>query len=342
MIKGLKHVRTAITVFADDDVFWAPTLLASFLGPFENARVGAVGGLQTLERKPQPNCWDFLGAIYLERRKFELAATTTMDGGAGCLSGRTFAIRTGIIQNEQFVNGYRAEKWLGVLPLIAADDDNFLTRYLVNHGWEIAFQLTKEAELTTTLEDNSKFLAQCPWTTYAVYFSSFNPPAVLMDSLLGYTLYRAVEDLGSRFPMPDAVTCLLLFFLWIIFTKTVKFLGYFRRHPTDLKFLPILYAFSYFHGLIYLYSLMTLHKTGWGGGRSGIVSCDEKHVHDIPVYSPLDDIEAGVGFSELRSARCSGFDIHLLGDKMKGLTSLTPNLSRAQSPVHDLEMGEKI
>lgn len=43
MIKGLKEVRTAITVFADDDVFWAPTLLTQFLAPFENAKVGAVG-----------------------------------------------------------------------------------------------------------------------------------------------------------------------------------------------------------------------------------------------------------------------------------------------------------
>ncbi|KAL8991587.1 MAG: hypothetical protein Q9169_007831 [Polycauliona sp. 2 TL-2023] len=285
MIKGLKHVRTAITIFADDDVFWAPSLLASFLAPFENIRVGAVGGLQTLERKSQPNLWDFLGVIYLERRKFELAATTTMDGGAGCLSGRTFAIRTGIIQNEQFVNEYRGERWLGFLSLMAADDDNFVTRYLVNRGWQIAFQLTKEAELTTTLEGNSKFLAQCvrwrrttwrsnftslfvdgvvwsrqPWTTYAVYLSSFNPSAVIMDSLLGYTLYRTLQALEPHSYLPTTLTSMMIFLLWIIFTKTIKFKGHFRRHPGDLKWLPVLYAFSYLHGLVYLYSLMTLHK----------------------------------------------------------------------------------
>ena len=178
MIQGLKKVRTAITVFADDDVFWAPTLLAQLLAPFENAKVGAVGkarwyckkkggsliqpgGLQTLERKAHPNCWDFLGTIYLERRKFELAATQSMDGGVGCLSGRSFAIRTGIIQTEQFCHEFWEEKWLGVLPLIGADDDNFITRYLVNHGWDIVMQLGRDAELTTTLEGNWKFLAQC-------------------------------------------------------------------------------------------------------------------------------------------------------------------------------------
>ncbi|CAO1601872.1 hypothetical protein XANCAGTX0491_005510 [Xanthoria calcicola] len=175
MIEGLKAVGTAITVFADDDVIWAPTLLTYLLAPFEDHKIGAAGGLQTLERKLHPNCWDFLGAIYLERRKFELAATNTIDGGVGCLSGRTFAIRTGIIQNEQFCNEFREERWLASLPLVAADDDNFVTRYLVNHGWGIAVQLIKEAELTTTLENNPKFLAQCVrWrrTTWRSNFTS--------------------------------------------------------------------------------------------------------------------------------------------------------------------------
>lgn len=98
-----------------------------------------------------------------------------MDGGLGCLSGRTFGIRTSIIQNESFVEGFTDEKWLGVVPLVAADDDNFLTRYLVNHGWKIAFQCVKEAELSTTLENNAKFLSQCVrWrrTTWRSNFTS--------------------------------------------------------------------------------------------------------------------------------------------------------------------------
>ncbi|KAI4255347.1 MAG: hypothetical protein L6R42_006781, partial [Xanthoria sp. 1 TBL-2021] len=288
MIRGLQAVCTAITVFADDDVFWAPTLLTHFLAPFENPKVGAVGmklshvkmrgvltrsgGLQILERKPHPNCWDFLGTAYLERRRFELAATGSIDGGVGCLSGRTFAIRTGIVQNEQFFNEFQEEQWLGFLSLLAADDDNFMTRYLVNHGWGIAVQLSKEAELTTTLEGNSKFLAQCVrWrrTTWRSNFTSlfvdqtvwsFNPPAVMMDSLLGYTLYHAVRASEPQSYIPGILTSLAMLVFWVMFSKIIKFVGHFRRYPADLKFLPILYLFSYLHGFIYLYSLSTLHK----------------------------------------------------------------------------------
>ena len=133
------------------------------------------GGIQTLERPPNPNAWDFLSAIYLERRTFEIAATAHIDGGLSCLSGRTFAIRSEIVQNQRFVDEFRGEKWLGVLSLVAADDDNFITRYLVNNGWKIAVQFDKGAELTTTLENNPKFLAQCiRWrrTTWRSNFTS--------------------------------------------------------------------------------------------------------------------------------------------------------------------------
>ncbi|KAL8685540.1 MAG: hypothetical protein Q9224_005776, partial [Gallowayella concinna] len=85
-------------------------------------------GRQVLERKQDPNMWDFLSAIYLERRIFEMSASAKIDGGLGCLSGRSFGIRTSIIQDQNFIHEFKNEKWLGVLPLIAADDDNFVTR----------------------------------------------------------------------------------------------------------------------------------------------------------------------------------------------------------------------
>lgn len=43
MIQGLKEVRTAITIFADDDVFWPTTFLVYLLAAFEDPKVGAAG-----------------------------------------------------------------------------------------------------------------------------------------------------------------------------------------------------------------------------------------------------------------------------------------------------------
>lgn len=41
-------------------------------------------------------------------------------------------------------------------------------------------------------------------------------------------------------------------------TKYVKFLGYYARYPTDLRFLPISILFGYFHNFIKLKGLFTL------------------------------------------------------------------------------------
>lgn len=164
MVRAIPEIKTEITVFADDDVTWPPKLLRWMLAPLENEKYGAVGTNQRLRRAESPTfqqrIWGFLGALYLERRNFDCAACMYMDGGLPCLSGRTVAYRTNIIRDEAFIYGFAHEEWLGRYQL-NADDDNFITRWLVSHKKQIWYQYHKEAEVQTTLENNRKFLKQC-------------------------------------------------------------------------------------------------------------------------------------------------------------------------------------
>ncbi|KAI9748392.1 MAG: hypothetical protein M1815_003272 [Lichina confinis] len=160
MCRAIPEVRTRITVFADDDVSWPSTILQWVLAAFEEERVGGVGTCQRLRRAERPNIWTFLGAIYLERRNFEISATTHLDGGISCLSGRTAAYRTHILQDPAFMYGFTHEYWRKQYQL-NADDDNFMTRWIFSHGWRIHVQYCKEVEVQTTLEDNPRFLKQC-------------------------------------------------------------------------------------------------------------------------------------------------------------------------------------
>ena len=164
MVKAIPEIRTSVTVFADDDVTWPTKLLPWMLAPLENEEYGGVGTNQRLRRADAPNrlqrIWGYLGALYLERRNFDCAACMFMDGGLPCLSGRTVAYRTKILTDDAFIEGFTHEEWLGQYQL-NADDDNFITRWLVSHGQKIAFQYHKEAEVLTTLEDNQMFLKQC-------------------------------------------------------------------------------------------------------------------------------------------------------------------------------------
>lgn len=158
---GLQNVRTKITVCADDDVEWRwdPPGMRCLLAPFADPYTGAVGTCQRVER----TCWnpvELLGAIYILRRNQETKATSFIDGGLSCLSGRTFAIRTCILQQHWFGQGYRGEKWHG--RTLNPDDDNFITRFLFDGGWKVQIQSAEDAVVYTTLEPTlRKYISQC-------------------------------------------------------------------------------------------------------------------------------------------------------------------------------------
>ncbi|KAL8670827.1 MAG: hypothetical protein Q9224_007650, partial [Gallowayella concinna] len=294
MIQGIEHVKTSITVFADDDVFWPKTFLTHLLAPFEESCIGAVGSFAILERPENMNVWDFLGATYLERWNFGVAATSHVDGGIACLSGRTSAVRSGILQDKAFKAHFATEKWFFNIPLSKADDDNCITRWLVNHGWRIAIQNAPETRFTTTLESSPAFIGQClrwdrttwrsnitsmfydrsiwtaqPWCSYALHLSTFNPPAAIMEGILTYFLHHAYDtNQPPRFFPRTRETAFTFLIPWIIIARTITLWPYFYHHPSDLKFLPALFAFAYLHGFIRICSFLTIFQTSWDGSSN--------------------------------------------------------------------------
>jgi len=166
MARAIPEVDTKIIVFADDDVSWPRNTLRWMLAPFENQKYGGVVTCQRLRRKEYPlfstkRIWSFLGALYLERRNFDCAATTFVDGGVACMSGRTVAYRSKILRDDNFTYDFTNEAWWFGKYRLNADDDNFITRWMLSHGWQTYMQYHPECEVQTILEDNSKYLKQC-------------------------------------------------------------------------------------------------------------------------------------------------------------------------------------
>jgi cellulose synthase/poly-beta-1,6-N-acetylglucosamine synthase-like glycosyltransferase len=186
------------------------------------------------------------------------------------------AYRTKILSDDEFIYGFTHEAWGWRRDYqLNADDDNFITRWLVSHGQKIAYQYHKQAEVLTTLESNSKFLKQClrwsrsnwrsnltsmfverhvliqqPWSTYSVFQTTLTHWALPWDFALLYFC-------------PN-YTALYIFLGVCAASKAVKLGGHFIRYPVDICLLPISILFGYFHGIIKLYAAMTLHVTAWG------------------------------------------------------------------------------
>ena len=201
MVHAFPDIRTDITIFADDDVLWPPKLLPWMLAPLEDEAYGGVGTNQRLRRAQTPSLrqrlYGYLNALYLERRNFDCASCMYMDGGLPCLSGRTVAYRTSILKDQLFIQGFTHEEWLGRYQL-NADDDNFITRWLVSHDKKIGFQYHKEAEILTTLEDNPNFVKQC------LRWSRSNWRSNITSMFCDRHIWR-FED-GSR-PLDICVSC---------------------------------------------------------------------------------------------------------------------------------------
>lgn len=281
--EALPTVSTAITIMADDDVTWPSTLMPWILAPFEDRSMGGVGTCQRVRREWDAplatRCWNWLGAAYIERRNFEISATHNIDGGTSCMSGRTGAYRTEILQSHEFLNGFKNEKWRKWI--LNADDDNFVTRWLVNHQWKTWIQYERECELETTLENGFKFLYQCtrwarsnwrsnwtslvreryvwrqqPWCTYALHFATFTSLAFAIDPLLLASCWWATANWDMQHRQ---YAFWAQFAFMFAFTKAVKLVGLFRRNPSDMVYLPLSIVYGYFHGLIKLYALITLN-----------------------------------------------------------------------------------
>ena len=165
MARGIKEVTTDIIVFADDDAIWPPALLPYVLACFEDQKIGGVGTSQRVQPIGEKfTVWETLAAFRLTIRNIEIAASTHIDGGVCCLSGRTAAYRTVILKDPEFIYGFTHDYWLDKYHLNSGDD-KFLTRWMVSHGWSTYIQCCQEAELLSTMKPNWRFLKQVlRWT----------------------------------------------------------------------------------------------------------------------------------------------------------------------------------
>ncbi|ORX94150.1 polysaccharide synthase [Basidiobolus meristosporus CBS 931.73] len=312
MIEGVRRTTTEILVFVDDDAIWPPTLLQYVLACFEDRRMGGVGTSQSVKAVDRrQTIWEVLAGFRLTQRNIEVAASTHIDGGVCCLSGRTAAYRTAILKDPVFIHSFTNDLWLDKYPLNSGDD-KFLTRWMVNHGWSTFVQVCPEAELLSTFKNNWRFLKQVlrwtrntwrsdirslcterviwrryPFVAFTMLDKFFNPFTLLAGPLLVLSL--CVKAYKGQYHLPLWVV-ILSYIFWLLITRCIKLLPHFWRRPQDIVYVPAFLLFNYYFAIMKLYALCTLHVTAWGT-RQGVDSTgfEEKG------RAPMLDEKASVG-----------------------------------------------
>lgn len=286
-------METPITCYADDHVFWPTTFLKHALAPFEDPLVGLVGTVKRVERMKtgtfKERLLNYIAVMYLERHNFECTATYNLDGGVFVISGRTALARTKIMHSLDYRRGYLSETWWwGTVGPMKVDDDNFTTRFMVNHGYKSVFHNEPAVLMKTTLGTEGgyeKFSGQLlrwvrttwrsnstslfadrkiwrahPWTTYAMMVSLFFNIALIYDSLLWFALYNSGYLVNYW--------CALVVFL--IMSKTIKQIPHLLRNPDDIfPFWILGMLFGYVHSLFKIWAFFTARNIEWCG-RNGI------------------------------------------------------------------------
>jgi cellulose synthase/poly-beta-1,6-N-acetylglucosamine synthase-like glycosyltransferase len=303
-VHALKKVETPITCYADDHVFWPITFLKHALAPFEDPLVGLVGTVKRVERVKTGSFMErflnYIAVIYLERHNFECTASYNLDGGVFVISGRTALTRTEIMHSVEFRQGFLNEKWWwGTVGPMKVDDDNFITRFMVNHGYKTVFHNEPAALMQTSLGVEGgfeKFRGQLirwvrttwrsnstslfaerkvwhahPWTTYAMMISLFFNISLIYDPLLFYTLSRSgyLKEYGYA----------LLGFL--VVSKTIKQVPHLIRNPDDWPFWLANFLFVYFHSMLKIYAFFTAKNTAWTGRKDVDAKGDPEHEKGI-------------------------------------------------------------
>ncbi|ORY93792.1 glycosyltransferase like family 2-domain-containing protein [Syncephalastrum racemosum] len=331
MVTGIQATTTEILVFADDDAIWKPTMLDYILACFEDLKMGGVGTSQTVhavDPNGRQTVWEILAGYRLTSRNIEIAASTHIDGGICCLSGRTAAYRALILKDPAFQYCFTNDLWLGKYPLNSGDD-KFLTRWMVSHGWNTYAQICKEAELDSTFKNNWRFLKQVlRWTrnTWRSDFRSlfteryiwgrhtyvsftmvdkiFNPITLLAGPLLvtvfgvHQTMYRGPTNEGL-----PGWNIAISYICWLLVTRFVKLIPHFLKRPFDIWASPAWLIFNYYFAIMKIYALFTLHEVGWGtrAGVSGELAADiGKEVQDNKETHPF-RLQSSSSLSELNN-----------------------------------------
>lgn len=270
---GIDVTTTEIVVLVDSDVIWEPDVLKKVKMPFADPKIGGVGTRQNMYPSDgkRATLWERIADIYLDiRYSDEVPATTLIGRAVSCLSGRTAAYRTKLLQElrEPFLN----ETFNG-RPCMSGDDKRY-TCLVLQQGYLTWNQL--DAQVYSTFKPDFKgFQKQrIRWSRNSfrsdlralwqgwVWHHPYLAFMLIDKTIAPFTLLLGPIVLVLSIFL-GAWQLVLALLIWWHVSRAVKILPHLRRQPQDWLILPVYIAVNYYMSLIKAYALFTINEHKW-------------------------------------------------------------------------------
>jgi hyaluronan synthase len=270
---GVDMATTEIVVLVDSDVVWEPDVLRKLKMPFADPKIGGVGTRQHMfpSDGAKPTLWERIADIYLDiRYTDEVPATTIVGRAVSCLSGRTAAYRTKLLQRLR--TAFLTETFMGK-PCMSGDDKRY-TCLTLQQGYKTWNQLN--ARVYSTFKPDFKgfqkqrirwsrnsfrsdlralwqgWVWQHPYLAIMLIDKTIAPFTLLIGPIV-LVIAMAIGNWGL-------VAALLV---WWLVSRTIKIWSHLRRRPQDWLILPIFIGMTYYMSLVKAYALLTINEHKW-------------------------------------------------------------------------------
>jgi cellulose synthase/poly-beta-1,6-N-acetylglucosamine synthase-like glycosyltransferase len=293
LVAGVRACETKLVCFVDDDVQWVDTFLENLIAPFQDPIIGGVGCKQVARIGGPFEIIQILADMRLAVRYLELRASTTMDKGCSCISGRTGCYKTELLKTEEFYDYFLNEKFAGMQ--LQSGDDKCVTRYMYKTGHKTYHQFGNKCSLSTSFETGMKFLKQNLRWSRNTWRSDIKAVFIERDiwKVCPITAFMLLDKMITPFTMAFGMIympvliimkrswpLLLSWVVWLLISRSIKLCYNIWEHPSRILYVPIFIPFQYALALVRIYTLLTLNDRSWGTRSISVVNNQVVRVGD--------------------------------------------------------------
>lgn len=290
---GVDRATTDIVVLVDSDVIWEPDVLAKLKMPFADPEIGGVGTRQNMypSNGQRPTLWERLADIYLDiRYTDEVPATTIVGRAVSCLSGRTAAYRTALLQRLR--EPFLTETFNG-RPCMSGDDKRY-TCLVLQRGYKTWNQLNARVYSTFKPDFKGFQKQRIRWSRNSfrsdlralwqgwVWRHPYLAIMLIDKTVAPFTLLLGPVVLAIAIAVGKWELVLALLLWWLV-SRTVKIGTHLQRRPADWLILPIFIGMTYYMSLVKAYALFTINEHKWLTRPVAVVNGQVVRVHQPSV-----------------------------------------------------------